>query len=275
MKSTLCTIVCIFLHLGLVYSQMDIGVGIGYGFPWAVEDIPEGSILYFENGSRQIEVTKASFGAGRDYTLSISHQLKNNTKISIGCDINYLQGANIAIALKSSKIDIRTTYKSSMLWISPSLKINFNKNKVSPYMCFSPSIGLFGKISENYIGNRFAHNLFEIKTVYSSGVAYGINSILGIDGQLFKNSNLSLFAEINSLNASFGPKRGEVVKSIKDGVDNLDELGMNKFIIFKDKHINDGTFPSNPDKPVVATRRYYAFSSLGLKVGMKIQLYNE
>ena len=264
-------IACIFFHLGLSYSQISIGAGVGYGFPWAVQYIPEGNILYFEDGSRQIEVVKASLGAGKVYTFLVSHQIKK-TSISIGCDITYLKGSNIGIVIKSSMIDIQTTYKGRILWINPLLKINFNKSKVSPYICLGPSIGLFGKVSENFVGNPYSHDLFEIKRVYSKGIAYGISSTLGIQGQFFKNTNLSLFAEINSLNASFGPKSGEVVKSIKNGVDLLEELGMNRFIIFKDKYINDGTFPSDPDKPILATRVYYPFSSLGLKIGVKLEL---
>jgi hypothetical protein len=261
-----------FIHLGTVFAQVSLNAKFGYSFPWAVDDIPEGNIFYFEDGSREVELVKASLGSGMNYTFSILHPIKKDSKVSFGVDISYFNGKDVAILIKSSLINIRTTYGSKMLWICPVLKANLNNKKVSPYLSLSPSIGLFGEISEGFIGNPYGHELIEINSIYSKGLAYGINTILGIQGQFFKNSHLGILIEINSMSSSFGPKRGEIVKSLKDGISNLEEMGMNKVTLFKNKHIKDATLPNDLSKPLVATRRYYPFSSLGLTIGIRILL---
>lgn len=252
-----------------LWCQWSLSVDAGYGFEWASDEIPDGSIMDINNSVREIQAFKKSFGAGINYTLTVSHRIRPSLELM--CQIGYLDGASSTLTRKFlSQAEANDTYSSRMVYVEPGMKMKFDAGKLTISAHVAPSIGLLGKISlVQEVKTKQATSQSE--WVSSGGVSWGIVSGAGIGYDL--NKRFAFFLEARLRSASFAPNQAEKVKWTQNGADLLTSVLENeKKILYKDKYQIDANAPSDPRKPAISTSEYYPFSSLGINLGVTYKL---
>ncbi|MDP1817555.1 MAG: hypothetical protein Q8K92_24055, partial [Leadbetterella sp.] len=235
-----------------VLCQSTIGIEVGYGFPWATDEISDGNINVLDNGIREIETFRMSHGTGMYYSLSIKHPI--NSLLEGKCLFSYLDGTNVTKTIQFPTTSTKESHKGNMFWISPTLVFNLNKKKITPYAFVGFMVGIAGKITRER-ETRSTNKLTESKSVYSHGTALGISSGLGMKLYPVKGSKWGLFFEAKIISSSYAPKRGELVKYTIDGEDLLNSISVNEsVVVYKDKYTIDESIPSDPDEPAIFSR---------------------
>lgn len=267
-KVFLVFLVNILCH-SFLWCQWSLSLDAGYGFEWAPDDIPNGTIIDINNSIRETQIFKKSFGAGINYTLTLSRSISSSFELM--CQVAYLHGASSTLRRKFLlPSEANDTYSSRMVYVEPGIKIKSDVGKVAVFAHIAPSIGLLGKISV----------VQEVKTqqsssqsewVSSGGVSWGILSGAGLEYDF--NKRVAFFLEARLRSASFSPNQAENVKWTQNGFDLLTSVLENeKKVLYKKQYQIDANTPSDPRKPTIATRRYYPFSSLGISLGVTYKL---
>ncbi len=253
------------------WSQISVSAQLGYAFPWAENDEPEGSVSVKSNTLREYDLYKKSYGAGQNYMVSVFHPIFPN--VSLGLQFSYLSSAKT-----SRKFDYITNNGAEinsgrMFWLTPQIQMEKPFRHLTLYAGIGPSIGFSGKIIEDL--NVVSQNSYsEQRTIYSKGLAYGFSSNLGASCFISKNKRMKLLAEIRLTSASFAPKRSDLVIWNQNGTDFLVTTSVSeREIVFKKKRIKDSSVTPDPNQPSEVTLRYYAFSSVGINIGIAYLLF--
>ncbi|MFZ4477111.1 MAG: hypothetical protein ACOYPR_18085 [Saprospiraceae bacterium] len=253
------------------WSQISVSAQLGYAFPWAENDVPEGSLVVKSNTVRETELYKKSYGAGQHYMVSLSHPIFSN--VSLGLQLSYLSGAKTSRTFDYITNNGAEINSGRMFWLTPQIQMEKPFRHLTLYAGIGPSIGFSGKIIKD-LNNVSQTDQLEKRTIYSKGLAYGVSSNVGATCFISKNKRMKLLAEIRLTSASFAPKRSDLVRWNQNGTDFLATTSVsNRVIVYKKKRIKDATVTQDPNQPGVATLRYYAFSSVGINIGIVYLLF--
>ncbi|HLP94601.1 MAG TPA: hypothetical protein VK168_11225 [Saprospiraceae bacterium] len=255
-----------FWAIPKIQCQSSLGIEAGYGLPWAGEEISEGSVMFIGGQSSEIGAINWSYGAGKNYSISYSRFLSSSMEAK--CMVSYLDGSTVVRTTLFSNSSSFRYHRSNAFWISPSLVFNLGKKRIRPYVYTGFVFGISPKII--HTNNTFTNGKStETEYVFSGGAVYGISSGIGIKFYLKKATKWYFASEARLVSASYGPKKGELVRYYIDGTDVLSSISINeKKVIYKDKYIEDLSVPDNPNEPDIFSRRFYPFSSLGLNFGV-------
>ncbi len=270
-----------------------INVGAGYGFSNAAGSIGSDYThsetgLTPRNTGESYTLVKGSFGAGLNLGLSAGYAFNEHVSAELG--FSMLMGSSYdvtstftysfdttmvgAFSHHESSVD-KTTYKGSMIRITPSIKITGGDADASirPYARIGIVLGLSGKVTATSTGNSsFSETLMTSEThvsegteEYTGGMATGLSGSLGV---LYKLSEtMALYGEINMVGQSWAPTTGTITKSTYDGVDELATMKTNqKSFTYSDTYsvptsINEGS-------PSPGLKTYVPFSSFGIAIGL-------
>jgi hypothetical protein len=153
-----------------------------------------------------------------------------------------------------------------MFRFNPSVIISGNGEKFIPYGKLGLIAGL-GTISleENidYTGNQESKN-----TKFSKGLAIGLSAGLGFISTI--SGPLSLVCELNMVNMSYAPEMSELTRYTRNGENQLELLTLSEketqyYDLIKLKEID-------PDQPRPMLKQKLPFGSVGLKIGLRIDL---
>lgn len=255
-----------FLAIPNIQSQSIIGLEAGYGFPWAGGEISDGNIMSTGVEVVDVEVINWSFGAGRNYSISFSRFL--NASIEAKCMVSYLDGSTVHRAVNFPNSSSISSYKTSAFWLSPTLILNLGKHRIRPYAYAGFMLGISPQIIDRQ-KTMSTGRATDTKYVYYGGSVYGLSSGIGVKFYPGKNTKWYFSSEARLISASYGPKKGALVRYYVDGTDVIGTLSTHeKKVIYKDKYTVDDAAPENPDEPAIYSRRFYPFSSLGLNLGV-------
>ena len=264
-------IICICKYI-IGFSQTHLVIEGGYGFPWAVNDFPDGNITFFDDGSKEVGVYKISLGSGMNYSLSINHE--RNNSLGFSCQLSFLKGRiNEKVINISGHSNASEQHRGNMLWIAPQVRIKASKvKKFTPYLEIGPTFGLLCQIIVRERASN-SSGFSETKKLYNGGVSYGASSAIGSTYQILKDSKWKLNFEVGMTSASYGPKRSEVILWEQNGENTLETLSIReKYIIYKKKYIENRNNPPDPNNPRIDTKKYYPFSSIRLSLGISYQI---
>lgn len=253
------------------WSQISIQAQMGYAFPWAENDVPEGSLVVKNNTVREYDLYKKSYGAGQHYMVSVFHPIFSN--VSLGLQLSYLSGAKTSRTFDIMTSRAEEINSGRMFWFTPQIQIEKPFQNFLLYAGIGPNIGLSGKIIMDLnVVSQSSHS--EQRIIYSKGLAYGFSSNVGASWFISKNKKMKLVAEIRLTSASFAPKRADLVSWNQNGTDFLVTTSvLDRAVVYKKKYIKDSTVKSDPNQPSEATLRYYAFSSVGINIGISYLLF--
>jgi hypothetical protein len=263
------TAVITMFTINLSAQGLYVNANVGYGFKLGstnisgftkVQEYPGPS----NNKETQINV---SLGKGMNFGAAVGYMFNKNIGAELG--VSYLLGLKTkAITDHSPSITMdETTMAGRMLRINPAFVVAAGFDKVNPYAKFGVIVGIGSVINEfSYEDNidKYYH-----KRIDNGGVAFGFNAAAGVMFNL--SEMISIFGEANMVNLSYAPTKGTLKKDTYNGVDQMGFLTTrNKETEFvKSIDYNDPTPDSEPRKVL---REKYAFGSVGINVGVRINL---
>ena len=200
---------------------------------------------------------------------------------ALGYMFNKYLGAEAALSYHWGKInealqttDLRNckyTLSSKMLRVIPSMVLQAEIGKINPYAKVGCVFGT-GKAIYAY-ENNYSGSISSGETKYSGGMTFGIYASAGL---IFKlNKNLCIFGDINTINMSYSPTKGELTKAIENGVDILPDLSVyNKEVEFVDSFDREPYDPENPEpdytQPRQELKMKLPYGSIGINAGLRI-----
>lgn len=222
-----------------------------------------------------------SLGKGLNFGGAIGYMFNKNVGAELGFD--YLIGGKTTGS--DSETRNSTNFNSSrkndseisakMLQITPSLIISAGMEKINPYAKFGMIIGS-AKITSNrnrtntstFGGSTATTNTFETSTELLTNTGVGFKGALGV--MFTVNSNISVFAELTSINMSLNLKSGTKTKDTTNGVDNLIGKSINDTqTVYEDTLTTNSPTTVNPNEPSKEATVSVPFSSFGINVGLK------
>jgi hypothetical protein len=234
-----------------------------------------------------------SYGKGIQPFATIGYMI--NDYIGAEVNIDYLFGSEIQ-EYRTTRVDNTVTYnidlvnpannntinnastslydyngKASMLRIIPGFRLTATDWKVKPYLKAGLVIGVAGNYKQNASQSSTDINgvtsTLERSYKLTGRISLGFAGSIGATYEVIKN--LGVFAEAGVIAQSWCPKKSVMTKSIRDGVDELENLTVReKEMEFGNSASNDVFRPGDNTVPAKTTKTSYPFSTVGFNVGL-------
>lgn len=292
LKIILIVFVITLITNNLFAQGVYFNVNAGYGFGMSSQNLlnnstfttiedNSGSGIHENSSSGTIENVKVSLGEGINFGGTFGFMFSENIGAELG--ISYLLGAKSEGKQEVTHIlidwvgDITTTTKtyttklsSKMLRFNPSVVIASGLNSINPYAKFGVIIGMGSYIDEFEHIDSDGNKTIE-KWKYFGGVALGLTAGIGANFNL--NDNMSLFGEINLVNLSYAPTKGELTEATNNGIDMLPDLSTSeKEKEFVDSDSFDSHNPPSDSEPIKVLKQKFPYGSLGINFGLRVGL---
>jgi len=243
------------------YANLNVGYAVGM----STQSLQSNSIRNGNSTTHQL--VNVSLGQGVNIGGAIGYMFNENIGAELG--LSYLFGDKSSSRDASNNHTTDYTLSSRMLRIVPTVVIESGLEKLNPYAKFGLIIG-YGSITDEY--NDYNNGDITYQMIKSkSGAALGISSALGF--MLGLNENMLLFVELNSVNLSYSPERGEVMVASYNGVDLLPSMTTKeKNIDYLDSYTSISGDPSPDSQPEQSLKQKFPYGSIGLNIGLKITL---
>lgn len=200
---------------------------------------------------------------GVNMSLAYGYQLSKN--IGVELDACYLIGATHKFTKSDLSGESETSFTSRMIRITPSVIFSYDYQSLRPYM----RMGIIMASGNVYYNFGYDNDESEEKYRLYGGIGVGVSSAVGTFIQI---SKLQYFAEIDFTNYSYSPPKGELSIYIDSGVNLLPGLTTSgKEFEFVDE-FKEGDFNNDGSKPTKLLKNTYPFGSLGINVGLIINL---
>ncbi len=261
-------------------QQSYYGINTGYGLNFASQD------LYLYNDSKSnhssgestysIEQNVVSLGSGLNFGAFYGYKFNKSFGVELGA--SYLLGATFTGEREGIRPELeylwhsRNSIKANMFRLSPAITIGTAINDIGLYARFGAVLG-FGSVYREFIFSSMSSGIASSQTTKiksSGGMGLGLTGGVGITYSL--SSKWSLFGEVNVISMSYSPAKSKLTEYTVDGIDQLSTLTTSeKEVKFVDSFTyNTADHPS--DEPREELKSYFPFSSLGLNIGLRIDL---
>ncbi len=217
--------------------------------------------------STTLEQVYVSLGKGINIGGTFGYMFNENIGAELG--VSYLLGSKFTAMDEYETGTTDYTLSSKMLRINPSLVIASGLDDINPYAEFGLVIGMGSvtyEVDENYDGDKS-----NTVIMLDGGLALGLSAAIGANFNI--NDNMSFFAEINMINMSYAPTKGEYTEATYNGTDELpDWTTSEKEIEFVDSYTYFNDNPPSDSEPSQELKQVLPFGSVGLNVGLRIAL---
>lgn len=244
-----------------------VNVNAGYGLNMSSQNLYYFDFYNTTSGSNSStsEQVNVSLGKGLNLGGALGYMFNKNIGAELG--ISYLLGG------KSKAKDTYTwgtddyTLSSKMLRINPSLVIASGFEKINPYAKFGLVIG-FGSIMYEYKDNDDG-DIEVMKMKLNGGMALGLSS--GVGAMINLSDKMSFYGELNMINLSYAPTKGEITEATYNGADELPDMTTSeKEIEFVDSYTRNYNNPPADSQPSQELKQKLPFGSFGVNVGLRI-----
>lgn len=255
---------------GNIFAQgAYVNVNAGYGFSTSSVNLYYFDFYNYSSSSNSYteEQICVSLGKGLNFGGTFGYMFNKNIGAELG--ISYLLGGKSEAKDDWSGGSATYTLSSKMLRFSPSIIIAAGVEGVDPYARFGLIIGS-GKVVYEYDETDDGDNTM-MKLDLNGGIALGLNA--GIGANFSISDNMSIFGEINMVNLSYAPKKGEVTEATFNGTDMLSDMTTHeKEIEFVDSYTYSYDSPPSDSEPAKELKQYLPFGSIGVNFGLRIDL---
>jgi hypothetical protein len=266
----LLTLLVLNIFSPILYAQgRYINLNMGYGWSMSSQNI---SFLDFFNKSgpynnatyEQIDV---SFGKGLNGEYAYGYMFNKNIGAEFG--ISYLFGGKYEAKDKYNGEKINLTLSSKMLRIKPAIVIASGFEKINPYVKVGMVLG-YGSFLYG-VDDRWGSSRLEVTYKFKGGLAVGLFSGAGAIYSL--NKKVSIYGELNMVNLSYAPTKGEIIKISYGGTDKLMYLTTKEKVIeFVDVYDENKNMAIPVSQPSTALKQRVPFGSFGLNLGFRFNL---
>lgn len=246
-----------------------VNVHAGYGLKMSSQNLYFFDFTNYTslNNSSTYEQVNVSLGKGLNVGGAYGYMFNPNLGAEVG--VSYLLGG------KSNAMDIynggRTEYtlSSKMLRINPSIVISAGSEKINPYAKIGMLIGAGSIMYE--INDMDNGDVSMMKWKLNGGLALGLTS--GLGAMFNFNEKMSFFGELNMVNLSYAPKKGEIKEYTINGINEVYQLTTNeREIEFVDSYTYTFGNPTPASLPEKELKQKMPFGSVGLNIGVRINL---
>ena len=210
-----------------------------------------------------------SLGKGVDFNIGIGY----TTRYKIGFELagSYLYGLKTMGSSQYIEDDIfKKEIYSRFYRISPSVHFIHELKRISLKMSLGGIVG-FGKMYLNQEAIYKDEPWVQYENEFSGGIYFGLKAGIGVSYRIGKR--LSLFADLNWVNAYYSPSKAQVTKFMSEGKDYTDIL---EPIERETEYVNSVEAPPYDTKmPYKKLHERFAASSIGLQVGIQWILWSK
>ncbi len=243
-----------------------VSANLGYGFPMSSQAVDGYVNESSGSNSTTQEQIFMSFGKGLNFGGTFGYMFNKNVGAELG--ISYLMGGKTKATDDYSGGKTDYSFSGNMLRFIPSIVVTAGSDGMNPYARFGFVIGkssLKQKFEDNDDGDIMKGTL-----KYSGGMSFGVNAAVGVLFGL--NDKMSLFAELNTVNISYAPKKAEFTELTYNGKDQLPDLPTNmKEIEYVDEITYTSTTPPESE-PTKQLKTKMPFGSIGINFGVVFKL---
>lgn len=206
-----------------------------------------------------------SLGKGFNFGGALGYMINENFGVEVG--VSYHIGWLFEAVEETPNGKIKNTLSSTMLRVIPSLIITPEWVGVNPYAKFGMVLGS-GTIIYSESTGSFG-DLSKLEITMNEGLAVGLSSGIGLE--FIVTNRTSIFTELNMINMSYAPAKGEKTKYIVNGTNELPNLTTSeRETDYVDSYTKDPTEPQQPDERSETLKNKMPFGSIGLNVGLLI-----
>ena len=215
---------------------------------------------------------KAGYGSGLPFILAAGYQFNHNLGFELGID--YFYGFKYKTATSILTYDVEAKSHGQMLSLVLAFVVTLPFEKFRPYARLGLKIGVLNSVTDelHQVDNgakAATSRVIDATRKDYGGVALGLQAALGSDFAL--NKKISLFAEIQVDGISYSPTHGKYTNYNVNGEDQLGNMFVkDKSWDYKKEIDRTKTIPN--DQPDELSRVNYAFSNVGLVVGVKFNI---
>lgn len=242
-----------------------VNINAGYGFSMSSQNL-----FYFYNsteGSNSYTEEQVNVSLGKGLNLGGAFGYMFNENIGAELGISYLSGGKSKAKDTYTNGTTEYNFSSKMLRINPSLVIASGFEKINPYAKFGLIIGS-GSIVYEYNDN-YDGDIELVKIKLNGGIALGLSS--GIGAMFNLSDKMSFYGELNMVNLSYAPTKGEVTEATYNGVDELPDFTTSeKEIEFVDRYTFDYDNDPADSQPSQELKQKLPFGSFGFNFGLRI-----
>jgi len=258
---------CILCGNNLFGQGAYVNINAGYGASMSSQNLDYFDFYNYTttSNSRTSEQVYVSLGKGLNFGGAFGYMFNENFGAELG--FSYLLGGKSTAKYYYDGGTTDYTLSSTMLRINPSLVISSGLEGVNPYAKFGLVIGTG---SVNYeIEDNDDGDILKTKLKMDGGLALGLNAAIGANFTL--SENMSLFGEINMINMSYAPTKGELTEATYNGADELPELTTSeREIEYVDSYTISYINPPAESEPSKELKQKLPFGSFGLNFGLRI-----
>jgi hypothetical protein len=252
-------------------GQLYLQTGVGFGFGLANSNLYEN--IRQEDDKITFISNKTSFGKGPALALHAGYATPGNVLFDLG--FSYLFGKPELFTEYSNVNNLRESnsieFKARMLRIIPSLGVKTGHENFNGYLRFGLSIGLIPtleEIAQSEVESSGMVNSAYQKRLYSGGVSYGANGVIGISGKI--SHRLWFISELSCFAQSWAPRKSEITELRVNGMSMLHTLAICQIETeYVASFTYDGPVLSQPTK---ATQIRFPMSSIGLMIGISYNI---
>lgn len=259
---------CFFMANNSTAQGSYVNLNVGYAFPLSAGTMEDFYNYSHQENSSTYEQVCFSMGKGVNFGGTFGYMFNKHVGAELG--LSYLLGSKVKFQDKYNESVTDISVASNMFRVIPSIVIAAGTENINPYAKFGVVIGV-GSICMEYEYSGSGGDIEILKSTLNGGVAIGINSAVGAIFEL--SDKFSIFGELNAVNMSYAPTKGELTEATYNGVDNLaDMTTQEKEIEFVDKYTYDYNNPPPDSEPRKELKHKFPYGSFGINVGVVLYL---
>lgn len=242
-----------------------VNINAGYGANMGSQTLDGFNNYTSTANSTTREQVYLSLGNGLNFGGAFGYMFNENIGAELG--LSFLLGGKSTATDDYEDGTTDYNFSSNMLRINPSLVLSSGLNGVNPYAKFGLVMGT-GSVNFEYEDNDDG-DIYKGNLKMDGGLAIGLNAAIGANFTL--SDKMSFFGEINMINMSYAPRKGEFIEVTYNGADEL--LGMTtseKEIDFVDSYTYSDNNPPPDSEPSKELKQKLPFGSFGLNFGLRI-----
>jgi opacity protein-like surface antigen len=216
--------------------------------------------------SDEYEQVNVSLGKGTNARATLGYMFNTNLGVELGA--SYLLGGKTTSFYKNeiSSIDERSL-SAKMFRLNPSFVVKGTLAQFNPYVKIGMIIGAGNILLKDDRSSASGSSSYTQK--YYNGLAMGFSTNLGTYFAI--SESMSFLCEIQMINLSYSPNKAIYTEYSSDGTDVLPLMSTyEKEVEFVDNYVYDLSAPVNQSEPQKSLKYKFAFGSVGLNVGLKI-----
>jgi outer membrane protein W len=253
------------------------GVGGGYGFSAAKDQLGPDSKTTIAAASSSTTYTSKTFSLGKGVSFGAYGGYMVNKNIGAELGIGYLIGGKtvttneVVSPTPGQSYTSTGTLKSSMLRLTPAIRIEAGEGTIRPYGVIGLIIGLAPKATME----SDSAGVHDQITTYSGRTSWGFHGAIGVKYAV--NDKIGIFAELSGNYQSWAPGKGVTTTDTYNGKDQLaNQTTYQKETDFSSSYTTNGGsgVATNTAVPRQSSLFYLPFSSMGFNVGVHISLGN-